>query len=103
MSVQINDTVPAVLVLSHDLDNHNEKRIEDSTVVDSDSGAQASPTAVAGSDNHGIDEVEPPQYATPKELSLLSTIFTIATFMIAIDGSILGMLFLRSESQNDES
>ena len=30
------------------------------------------------------------QYATPRELSLLSTVFTIATFMIAIDGSILG-------------
>ena len=29
------------------------------------------------------------EYATPKELSLLSTAFTIATFMIAIDGSIL--------------
>ena len=34
------------------------------------------------------DETE--QYATPRELSLLSTVFTIATFMIAIDGSILG-------------
>lgn len=30
------------------------------------------------------------EYATPRELSLLSTVFTIATFMIAIDGSILG-------------
>lgn len=30
------------------------------------------------------------QYATPRELALLSTVFTIATFMIAIDGSILG-------------
>ncbi|KAL2065201.1 hypothetical protein VTL71DRAFT_2870 [Oculimacula yallundae] len=38
------------------------------------------------------DEVEHStsyEYATPKELSLLSTAFTIATFMIAIDGSIL--------------
>ena len=30
------------------------------------------------------------EYATPRELALLSTVFTIATFMIAIDGSILG-------------
>lgn len=29
------------------------------------------------------------EYATPEELRLLSTAFTIATFMIAIDGSIL--------------
>ncbi|KAJ3536070.1 hypothetical protein NM208_g6878 [Fusarium decemcellulare] len=29
------------------------------------------------------------QYATPRELALLSTVFTVATFMIAIDGSIL--------------
>ncbi|WDK21279.1 major facilitator superfamily transporter [Colletotrichum graminicola] len=35
------------------------------------------------------DESANHQYATPKELSLLSTVFTIATFMIAIDGSIL--------------
>ena len=36
------------------------------------------------------DEPAAHQYATPRELSLLSTVFTIATFMIAIDGSILG-------------
>ncbi|RSM03805.1 hypothetical protein CEP52_007171 [Fusarium oligoseptatum] len=35
------------------------------------------------------DETPTHQYATPRELSLLSTVFTIATFMIAIDGSIL--------------
>ncbi|KAG9250060.1 major facilitator superfamily domain-containing protein [Emericellopsis atlantica] len=35
------------------------------------------------------DEPPAPQYATPRELALLSTVFTMATFMIAIDGSIL--------------
>ncbi|KAK2057819.1 major facilitator superfamily transporter [Colletotrichum caudatum] len=35
------------------------------------------------------DESASYQYATPQELALLSTVFTIATFMIAIDGSIL--------------
>ncbi|KAK1490907.1 major facilitator superfamily transporter [Colletotrichum cuscutae] len=35
------------------------------------------------------DESQTHQYATPRELALLSTVFTIATFMIAIDGSIL--------------
>ncbi|KAK2026597.1 major facilitator superfamily transporter [Colletotrichum zoysiae] len=35
------------------------------------------------------DESASHQYATPQELALLSTVFTIATFMIAIDGSIL--------------
>ncbi|EXF77956.1 major facilitator superfamily transporter [Colletotrichum fioriniae PJ7] len=35
------------------------------------------------------DESQIHQYATPRELALLSTVFTIATFMIAIDGSIL--------------
>ncbi|KAK1979948.1 major facilitator superfamily transporter [Colletotrichum cereale] len=35
------------------------------------------------------DEPAEHQYATPQELALLSTVFTIATFMIAIDGSIL--------------
>ena len=42
--------------------------------------------------NHEATPVveEPPQYATKRELSILSTVFTIATFMIAIDGSILG-------------
>lgn len=38
------------------------------------------------------DESQIHQYATPRELALLSTVFTIATFMIAIDGSILGKL-----------
>ena len=32
------------------------------------------------------------EYASPRELTLLSTVFTIATFMIAIDGSILGTI-----------
>ncbi|KAI5463883.1 major facilitator superfamily domain-containing protein [Mariannaea sp. PMI_226] len=35
------------------------------------------------------DEPVAEQYATPRELASLSTVFTIATFMIAIDGSIL--------------
>ncbi|KAK1623515.1 major facilitator superfamily transporter [Colletotrichum phormii] len=35
------------------------------------------------------EESQAHQYATPRELALLSTVFTIATFMIAIDGSIL--------------
>ncbi|KAF4465373.1 major facilitator superfamily transporter [Fusarium albosuccineum] len=35
------------------------------------------------------DEPTTHQYATPRELALLSTVFTVATFMIAIDGSIL--------------
>ncbi|MCJ1309676.1 hypothetical protein MMC25_003336 [Agyrium rufum] len=35
------------------------------------------------------DEPAPHEYATPRELGMLSTVFTIATFMIAIDGSIL--------------
>ncbi|KXH39191.1 major facilitator superfamily transporter [Colletotrichum nymphaeae SA-01] len=39
------------------------------------------------------DESQTHQYATPRELALLSTVFTIATFMIAIDGSILEMAF----------
>lgn len=38
----------------------------------------------------GTDDSEKKQYATAQELALLSTCFTIATFMIAIDGSILG-------------
>ncbi|KXH33943.1 major facilitator superfamily transporter [Colletotrichum simmondsii] len=39
------------------------------------------------------DESQTHQYVTPRELALLSTVFTIATFMIAIDGSILEMAF----------
>lgn len=39
-----------------------------------------------------------PQYATAKELGLLSTAFTIATFMIAIDGSILATAIPRITS-----
>lgn len=40
---------------------------------------------------HTTEDPETHEYATPRELSLLSTVFTIATFMIAIDGSIIGI------------
>ncbi|ORY17057.1 major facilitator superfamily transporter [Clohesyomyces aquaticus] len=39
--------------------------------------------------SQSTEEPETHEYATARELSLLSTVFTIATFMIAIDGSIL--------------
>lgn len=45
-----------------------------------------------------IDEPVVHEYATPRELALLSTVFTIATFMIAIDGSILGRKLLHFAS-----
>lgn len=48
----------------------------------------------AVSSSNEIQNESSHQYATPKELSLLSTAFTIATFMIAIDGTILGNLYL---------
>ncbi|KAL0765944.1 hypothetical protein CaCOL14_011685 [Colletotrichum acutatum] len=44
------------------------------------------------------DESQTHQYATPRELALLSTVFTIATFMIAIDGSILATAIPRITS-----
>lgn len=46
------------------------------------------------------DEPSAHEYATPRELALLSTVFTIATFMIAIDGSILGRKLERLTSPN---
>lgn len=47
------------------------------------------------------EETTTPQYASPRELALLSTVFTIATFMIAIDGSILGRYYQAlSQSEN---
>lgn len=61
---------------------HSKEKIETS------SGDSESNTAVPPLQTD--DETPTHQYATPRELSLLSTVFTIATFMIAIDGSILG-------------
>lgn len=42
-------------------------------------------------------------YLSPKELSLLTTAFSIATFMIAIDGSILGMSSVPQQRKQDWS
>lgn len=52
--------------------------------------AQDSPNENHDANDNDSEPISTHQYATPKELSLLSTVFTIATFMIAIDGSILG-------------
>ncbi|KPM37656.1 hypothetical protein AK830_g8884 [Neonectria ditissima] len=62
-------------------ENDTKEKTENSTV---DTGSsEAIPQTTTGDENANH------QYATPQELALLSTVFTIATFMIAIDGSIL--------------
>lgn len=66
---------------NHDVCHSKEK-------VESSPGDSESNTVVPPVDTE--DDAPTHQYATPRELSLLSTVFTIATFMIAIDGSILG-------------
>ena len=63
----------------HDAEKHVETEQE---ISPADPGSSPS--------NGESDEPVAHEYATPRELSLLSTVFTIATFMIAIDGSILG-------------
>jgi hypothetical protein len=63
-----------------------EEKNEKIEVLGAENGSQDPKTALANQD------AETPQlYETisAKELSLLSTAFTIATFMIALDGSIL--------------
>ncbi|KAK1996713.1 major facilitator superfamily transporter [Colletotrichum falcatum] len=62
----------------------------DHHLKDKTEGSAPSPESNEASLQTGTGE-EPAnhQYATPQELALLSTVFTIATFMIAIDGSIL--------------
>ncbi|KAK1967913.1 major facilitator superfamily transporter [Colletotrichum sublineola] len=62
--------------------NHHLKEKTENSTPDPESNETGLQTGTGGEPaNH--------QYATPQELALLSTVFTIATFMIAIDGSIL--------------
>ncbi|RSL75153.1 hypothetical protein CEP51_011142 [Fusarium floridanum] len=68
-------------------DNHTDAEPHYKEKNETPPGDSESNTAVPPVD--ADDETPTHQYATPRELSLLSTVFTIATFMIAIDGSIL--------------
>lgn len=76
------NNINAAQTKHNDAELHSEKKIETSQ-EDSESNTAVPPVDAE-------DETPTHQYATPRELSLLSTVFTIATFMIAIDGSILG-------------
>lgn len=67
---------------------HNKDELHSQKKIEISPGDSESNTAVPPLDTD--DETPTHQYSTPRELSLLSTVFTIATFMIAIDGSILG-------------
>ncbi|RSM13827.1 hypothetical protein CDV31_005697 [Fusarium ambrosium] len=68
-------------------DNHTDAEPHSKEKNETSPGDSESNTTVPPMD--ADDETQTHQYATPRELSLLSTVFTIATFMIAIDGSIL--------------
>ena len=72
------------------IDIQNSEIEEQSTDKETSATAQDNKNDVEKNGETSPTEQEPPQYATAKELSILSTVFTIATFMIAIDGSILG-------------